>query len=434
MLSTPLRILLGLGCVGIAAAAVDLDREIVLTPPASDTAEDRAIIRVQQDLQRSDPRAEAWERLAWAYVAKARRTLDPGFYKLAERTADVLEAAHGASPEATLVRGHVLHNLHRFRASEAMARKLVAERGAPADLALLSDVLVELGQVSEAVEVLQRLMNLKPGVEAQSRVSHVRWLKGDLPGAHAALAAALRTTHVRDHEVRAWLLGRLAALELQRGNATGSLVTADAAHTAAADFPPALLARGKALVALGREDEAVTALAQAEELNPMPEYQWWLADALEAVGRTDSANEVRQRLRRRGETSDPRTLALFLATRGEDISPAVSMAQRELAARSDVFSHDALAWAQWAAGDFAAAQASMRTALAEGTRDARLELHAGEIAHALDQPAVAASHFARAHEAEGLLTPSERALLRRRLPTTFSGAAAGSSHQPMRHP
>lgn len=418
----------------MATAAVDLDREIVLTPPASDSAEDRAITRVQRELQRPDARPDAWERLAWAYIAKARRTLDPGYYTLAEKAADVLEAAHGTSPESSLVRGHVLHNLHRFRAAESLARRVVAQRGTPADLALLSDVLVELGQLSEAIEVLQRLLNLKPGAEAFSRVSHVRWLKGDLEGAQAALTAALRATDARDHEVRAWLLCRKAAIHLQRGERTAALAVADAALLSAADFPPALLVRGKSLLTFEREAEAVTVLSRAEALNPTPEYQWWLADALDAAGRTEAAGEVRERLRRKGAAADPRTVALYLATRGEDVSSALSIARREFADRGDVFSHDALAWAQWAAGDLAAAQASIRAALGEGTRDARLDLHAGEIAHSLGQPAEAARHFARAREAESMLTPTERELLRRRLSAKFSGAAAGTSHHPLLQP
>lgn len=433
MLFTLLCFLLCLGSVGMAAA-IDLSRELVLTPPAAESPEDRAILRWQLELQRPEANAEQWERLAWAYVAKARRTLDPGFYKLAERTAEVLEAAHGPSPEAALVRGHVRHNLHQFREAEAIARQLVAARGAPAELALLCDVLVDLGQVSEAVVVLQRLVNLKPGAEAYSRVSHLRWLKGDLAGADSALTSALRAVHGEDREARAWLLCRKAALQLQRGDAPGSLAMADAALAAAADYPPGLFARGRALLALARGEEAVAQLARAEELNPMPEYQWWLADALEAVGRREAAETVRQRLRRKGEAADPRTLVMFLATRRENVSAAVNLAERERKVRGDVFSYGALAWARASAGDIPGAQAAIRTALAEGTRDARLDLYAGQIADAAGQRSEAETHISRALSAEGMLTPTERALLRRLNSPRFSGDPAGSSDHPTSHP
>ena len=87
------------------------------------------------------------------------------------------------------------------------------------------------------------------------------------------------------------------------------------------------------------------------------------------------------------------------------------LARAELAERAEVFSHDALAWALFADGDVAAADQAMRAALAEGTRDARLSLHAGEIAHAAGRTDEARGHFTRAWEAAGTLLPSERARL-----------------------
>jgi hypothetical protein len=69
------------------------------------------------------------DRLGWAFVAKARTNSDPGFYKLAEQAAWCIEAKRRGSTEALLLRGHVLHNLHRFKEGEALARRLVAQRG-----------------------------------------------------------------------------------------------------------------------------------------------------------------------------------------------------------------------------------------------------------------------------------------------------------------
>ena len=48
--------------------------------------------------------------------------------------------------------------------------------------------------------------------------------------------------------------------------------------------------------------------------------------------------------------------------------------------RSDIFTHDALAWALAAAGKTEAAQSHLERALAEGTEDARLFFHAAVIA------------------------------------------------------
>ncbi|MCX6955565.1 MAG: hypothetical protein NTV51_25745 [Verrucomicrobia bacterium] len=409
--------------VGVAKPD-ELAEAIVLTPQGGTTVEDQAIAAWQSRASVPAANAEAWERLGWAYVAKARRTLDAGFFKLAEKTADASDARFGVRPEMRLLRGHVLHNLHRFREAETVARGLFAERGLAVDLALLSDALVEQGKLGETVEVLQRMVDLRPGAEAFSRIAHVRWLKGDLAGATGAMEAALRARDPRESETYAWTLVRLSGYYLQDGRTEAALTAADAAVKHAADYAPALLARGRALLATGRGDEAVGALWRAAELNPLPEYHWWLADTLRAAGRETEAVQTEERLSARGDAGDPRTLALFLATRGVRTDRAVRLAREELDNRADVLTHDALAWALAANGELAAAETEMNAALAEQTKDARLFLHAGEIALARGHEAAARAHFADAKRFSGSLTPSERARLASRLEAAAPTARA----------
>lgn len=397
---------------GLAAFASELDREIILTPLEGSAPEDREIARWQAQAAPASARAESYEHLGWAFVAKARRTQDAGFYKLAEKTAGVEEERFGPTTGSRLLRGHVLHNLHRFREAEAVARQLVADRGAPPDLALLSDALMEQGKLAETIEMLGRLVALKPGPEAFSRIAHVRWLKGDLAGAEAAMETALRASEPGT-ESSAWMLVRLSAYALQRGDGARALSLADAATQAAADYAPALLSRGRALLATQDIRGAVAALERATALNPLPEYQWWLSDTLRLGGREQDAVAIEKVLRDRGAANDPRTLALFLATRAEDAARAGRLAHEELGARRDPLTYDALAWALAAAGDLTAAEEMSARARAEGTRDARLFLHAAEIARRRGDPGEAERFYAEARKAAMTLTPSEQALLAR---------------------
>ena len=392
----------------LVAIAADLNRELVLTPQTGAAPEDVEIRRWQTRAEASGANpstssgraagADDFEKLGWAFVAKARRTLDGAYYTLAEKTADAMDTQFGASAEARSLRGHAWENMHRFGDAEKLARQLVAERGAPEDFALLSDALMEQGRLGEAVETLQQLVNLKPGVEAYSRIAHVRWLKGDLPGAIAMMEAASRATSPREAEVCAWTLARLADFYLRAGRLDAASNAAEAAATRVPDYPPALLARGRGLLAQEKISEAVTQLQRAAALNPLPDYQWWLADALRAANRADEAAKIEAMLKTRGAASDPRTTALFLATRGIEPTTAVRLAREELENRGDVFSHDALAWALVASGEVAAADGEMRAALAEHTADARLFFHAGEIALArggADTGGARAARFAR---------------------------------------
>jgi len=416
------------GYCGPVGAGASLDERIILVQPAGDEREDRDIglwqKRVAAGRDASSDGPGNYERLGWAYIAKARRTLDAGYYKLAEKTADVMDARFGPTDEALLLRGHVYHNLHRFQEAEAVARRLVAKRGLAFDFALLSDALMEQGKLTESVGACGRMMALKPGLEAYSRAANLRWLTGDLPGATEAMEEAVRAGSPLDATNSAWTLSRLSQYYLQAGRAQDALRVAESAALAAADYPPALLARGKALDALGRPEQAVGPLERAERLNPLPEYQWWLADTLRAGGQPDTAAGVEADLARRGAASDPRTLSLFLATRGRDSAQAVRLARDELANRADVFTHDALAWALAQSGDYAGADAAMRMALAAKTKDARLFLHAGEIAMGRGELDSAREYFGEAARYASTLTPSERALLAQRLAGRAVAASA----------
>ena len=117
------------------------------------------------------------------------------------------------------------------------------------------------------------------------------------------------------------------------------------------------------------------------------------------------------KLRRNGEAADPRTFALFLATRGESPRLAVRLARAEIVQRADVLTHDVLAWALAAGGALEEAATEMHAALAEGTKDPRMFLHAGEIALARGRGDEAAEFFRRARIGAASLTPVERARL-----------------------
>jgi tetratricopeptide (TPR) repeat protein len=411
-----LAAVLGLGWFAASSHGMPEDKlaeEMVLTPQSGAAGEDVEVRRWQERARADRATAADFERLGWAFVAKARRTLDGAYYTLAEKTAEVSEAHFGVSAESRLLRGHVWHNQHRFREAETLARGLAQERGAPEDWALLSDVLMEQGNLTEAVDALQRMVNLKPGVDASSRIAQLRWLKGDLRGATVAMEEAACAASPRDAEAAAWTLTRLAGFYLQAGRVDAARNAVDAALNHAPDFPPALLARGKVLLVAGESSLAVAPLRRAAELNPLPEYQWWLADALRAAGHNDEALAAERAIKARGAASDPRTLALFLATRHDDATAAVRLAREELTIRGDVLTHDALAWALAAKGDFAAAEIESRAALAEHTADARIYFHAGEIAAARGQREAAEKFFAQARPWAAALTPSERAALDR---------------------
>ena len=384
---------------------------IALTPHAGTGRTDRDIIRFQEEARRAAQPAAYLEKLGWAFVAKARVSFDPGFYKLAEQSALCLESKKPHSPEALLLHGHVLHNLHKFKEAETLARELVKTRGLWFDHGLLGDVLMEQGKLDEAVEAYQTMMDQKPGPQAYTRGAHLRWLKGDLPGAIELMQMATGAGSSRDPESSAWTHVRLALYELQAGQKQKASDLISAALALQPDYAPALLARGQMLLAEDKNPEAAASLARAAELNPLPEYRWAQIEALHAAGRTEEAEGVREQLMQRGATDDPRTYALYLATVGKEVDNALRLAQQEIKVRADVITLDTLAWALRAAGNIEEARTYSERALAEGTEDARLFYHAGVIAAASGHKNEAERWFDKARAIQQMLLPSERAQL-----------------------
>lgn len=396
---------------------------LALVPHSGSSRADQQIIRWQEQVRQSRTPESAIEALGWAYVAKARESFDPGFYKLAEQCALALESRQPHSPEALLLRGHVLHNLHQFKAAEPLARDLVARRGLAFDYGLLGDVLMEQGLLQDAIAAYQKMMDLRPDLQSYSRAAHIRWLKGDLEGAIQLMEMAVGAASPRDPDSAAWAYTRLGLYQFQASQLRDALQTAALALEFQNGYPPALLLRGRILLAQGKPGEAAESLKLATERNPLPEYQWTLAEALREAGREDEARPVENVLRRHGASTDPRTFALYLATRGESLEIATILSKKELECRQDVFTHDALAWSLAESGHTEEARQQMELSLAEGTQDARIFLHAAIIAARCQRPLETGTFVGKARALSHMLLPSER----ERLQTV---AAALSTQRP----
>jgi tetratricopeptide (TPR) repeat protein len=394
----------------------------------ADPGPDLDIAKLQQDVREGRAPARAAEQLGYRFISRARLSNDAGFYRVAEQAAACLESYQPDDPSALLLRGHILHQLHKFGEAEAIARRLVNTREFVLDFGLLGDALMEQGRLAEAADAYQKMIDLKPFYQSYTRAAHLRWLKGDLNGAVRLMSSAVTAASPRDPESIAWGYSRLAAYELQRGRLDTAEQMAVASLQSVTDYASALLVKGRIRLARKKYREAVELVEQAARLNPLPDYQWALADALRAAGRPDQAAAAEQSLLQDGAADDPRTLALYLATRlaHTEIGPegrhdtrtgdgqrAVDLARQELAIRGDIFTLDALAWALVNIGEVHEASALIERALAEGTADARLFLHASVIAAADGRPADAARWAGRARQLRFTLLPSELGVLQR---------------------
>jgi len=272
---------------------------------------------------------------------------------------------------------------------------------------------MEQGRVMDAAAAYQKMIDLKPFYQSYTRAAHLRWIRGDLQGAIEMMNSAVKSASLRDRESVAWAYSRLSYYELQRGRLVEAGRMAEGSLHYVPDYAAALLARGRVELAQKKYTEAVKTLEHAARLNPLPEYQWTLSDALRRLSRNEEAAALEKQLVRDGLASDPRTLALYLSTRGSDGGKAVDLARREMGNRRDVFTLDALAWALASTGQLREASMLIDRALAEGTQDGRLFLHAAVIAAAAGRSSDARRWALKAHTLRFTLLPSELGVLRK---------------------
>jgi tetratricopeptide (TPR) repeat protein len=388
----------------------------ILAPTSGRTSLDNKIANLQAKVKTTREAEPTIVQLGWAFVAKARVTSDPGFYKLAELCAQAADSEVADDPDAMLLRGHIAHALHRFSEAEAIGRKLTSERRPRWEsFALQGDGLMEQGKLGEAIEAYQRMIDIRPCLQTYARVAHIRWLKGDLEGAAELMTVAVEESSERDPEPAAWAYTRLGTYQLQAGNSADAARSLKRATDFLPDYPGALLIRAKLLVSNNKCADALPILERAIQQSPLPEYQWMLADTAQIAGEKELAAKTEGAIRMRGKSEDPRSFSLFLASRHENSQLALALAQDELKKRRDVFTYDAVAWAALANGDAVQAQKNIEHALSEGTVDARLFYHAGQIALANGEKKIAAEWFVRAVPLKQMLLPSEQADLRAQL-------------------
>ncbi len=429
----------GIVLVGAEAPPPTADQasaEILLTAPVSGEGALEAKIRqMQQGVDDARLRPVALAELGWLFIAKARQDGDSGLFLRARAVAEALGSEFPRQrPDALLLQGHVHHQLHEFEEAKRIARELVASRGGPFDFALLGDALLDEGELEAAVDAYQKMMDLRPGLPAYLRAGEARWLRGDVKGSLKMMRLAASAGSTRQPEAVCFALSRLSHLLLQSGSVSEAAGVADRALALLPGYVPALAAKGRALLAQGAYQDALEPLSTVADLAPQPAHQWALWECLTALDRAGEADAVREKLVARGRREDPRTLALFLATTGGDANEALRLARHELTVRHDIYTHDALAWAlHEAEGGSAEALEEMNKALAEGTKDARLYLHAAAIAASAGQAEAALGHARKAEALRQALLPTEAALLTKTLARVASPSvtvAAGVGQKP----
>ncbi|MEO6695160.1 MAG: tetratricopeptide repeat protein [Ignavibacteria bacterium] len=352
----------------------------------TNSSPDRFITTLQEELSANPDNTKLLTKLGAAYIQKARDSNDPEFYDLAE---DVLERALDKEEGNFLAMaelGSVYLSRHNFKEALQLSQKALEVNPYSAySYGVLVDAQIELGMYDEAIESVQKMINLRPDLSSFSRVSYVRELKGDVQGAIDAMKSAI-TAGSPIAENTAWCRVQLGNLFYNKGD----VETAEKIFQfVVKDFPNYSHGYGGlAKIQLNRKNykEAIDLYIKALEKNSFPEYLIALGDAYYLNGEKEKSEEQYQKVKfvttmfkEKGVDTDLE-LALFNADHNRKLKESLDDAQKSLDNGSNsIKSYHALAWTNYKLGKIDEAQKNIQQALRLGTKDPLMYYHAGKI-------------------------------------------------------
>ena len=256
---------------------------------------------------------------------------------------------------------------------------------------LLTDANVELGNYAEAVKNADKMNQVRPDLTAYARVSYLREIHGDIPGAIEAMTMAVKAGYVGLEQTE-WTrvaLGHLYEI-------SGELDKAESCYQQALVVRPAYAYAyaGLGRVAAARKDypTAIKHLEQARGIVKDYAFTDELVDVYRLAGQPEKAREMAdESVKMLAEAAEDansneelghytdRELAYAYLKTGE-LDKALEHAKIEYQRRPDnIDVNETLAWVHYRRGEFAQAQKYMRVARRTNSQAPTLLCRAGLI-------------------------------------------------------
>lgn len=235
--------------------------------------------------------------LGLAYLQVIRETGDSRLYADAQAVLDQALALDPQHPSALVGQGQMALSQHRFQDALAWGEQARAVNPfSPEPLAILVDAHVELGRSDEATELLQTMVDLKPGVPAYSRISYLRELHGDIEGAISAMEMAAAMSGPTGPN-RMWTEVHLAEIYLNQGQLDEARVRYEAILLTDPDNPHANADLGLILAEQGEHEKALALYHPLVEQYPTAEFLKNLGDIYAIQGKQRLAHKWHEQAR-----------------------------------------------------------------------------------------------------------------------------------------
>ncbi|MDX2284235.1 MAG: tetratricopeptide repeat protein [Bacteroidia bacterium] len=234
--------------------------------------------------------------LAQLFMLEARATGEHGHYYPA--AIQVLDAILAEKPAQDIVFGavslkaSVLLSLHQFDEARKLAEYAVSLNGYNALIyGSLVDAQVELGNYEAAVQMCDKMMSIRPDLRSYSRVSYLRELHGDLPGAIEAMKMAAESG-LPGYEETAWCRLNLGGLYERQGKLDLARAEYERILAERPKYPFAIAALAGIEQKEGHPELAEQRLKAAMDIIPEVGFYADLAGLYQQTGRTEEAGRL----------------------------------------------------------------------------------------------------------------------------------------------
>lgn len=284
--------------------------------------------------------------LAELFMQEARVTGEHGHYyplalKLADRFVDVTNTDKDYRFRALADKASILMSLHQFASAKVAA--LEAIRINPYNAMVhgaLVDALVELGEYKEATATADKMTSIRPDIRSYSRVSYLRELYGDIPGAIEAMDQAVQSGYP-GYEETAWARLKLGELYEKSGKKDVAKKQYQMILTERPNYPFAVAALSK----LALQDKSYTTADSLidQAISYIPEVSFYITKAEIKLnqGKTEEANLLSKKIlimlqedEKAGHTMDLAYAHVYKSLLN-DPAKALEYVQKEYAVRPD---------------------------------------------------------------------------------------------------
>jgi len=325
--------------------------------------------------------------LAHLYIREARISGNHAYYEGAalQYISEVLKKEPNHF-EALILKALIHLSRHQF--SEGLSVATKAQQSNPYNAfvyGLMVDAHVELGNYQEAVKNADQMVSICPDIRSYSRISYLREIHGDYPGAIAAMKMAVEAGVYGD-ETTEWARVQLAKLYEK----TGDVKQAELHYTIALDERPgyAHAIAGLADLASARKDykTVISLYEQALAVLPEPTFNEGLAHVYWLMGKNAEAKEsinkaihdLEKEFKNENHDSNLELAHAWSMAGNDDLSLEYALKAYNTRPKNiDV--NETLAWAYFKNGDAQKAVPYLEVALKTGSKNPTLLCRAGVI-------------------------------------------------------